>query len=128
MTDEECAKQRHRERFDGPVDEQRHPDTLRLGTDLAQRCEVDFQQHRDDHHPDQQADRQIHARDFQCRDPASEAGQRLSERDAGPDAQHHPDRQVALEDANGGGRGIHGPQPGGAGRPQSAPAQQFSVR
>jgi hypothetical protein len=34
-------------------------------TDLLQRAEVDLQQHRDDHHPDQQADGKIDLRDLE---------------------------------------------------------------
>ena len=51
--DEERAEQRHRERLHRPVDEQRDADAAPVLAHLAERAEVDLEQHRDDHQPDQ---------------------------------------------------------------------------
>jgi hypothetical protein len=58
--------------------------------DLAQRAEVHLEQHRDDHHPDQQAHRQVDLGDFHAADGLEHAGRELAQGDAGDDAQQHP--------------------------------------
>ena len=63
--DEQPAEQGHREGLHGPVHEQRHADTAPVSAYLAERAEIDLEQHRDDHEPDQHGDRQIHARDLE---------------------------------------------------------------
>jgi hypothetical protein len=53
----------------------------------GQRGEVDLQQHRDDHQPDQQGDRQVDLGDFHAAPMAwNRAGKELAERDADDDA------------------------------------------
>ncbi len=69
---------------------------------LPKSGEVDFEQHRNDHQPDEHRDRQIHF-GHRCRaKDAEQAGQRLSERDASHDAERDPERQVAFEFSHGG--------------------------
>ena len=64
-----------------------------------QRTEIDLHQHRDDHHPDEQAHRQIDLRDFKAADGLKDARKHLAQPDAGQDAERDPDGQIALEDA-----------------------------
>jgi len=77
-----------------------------LLANLMQRGEVDLHQHGDDHHPDQQADRQIDLRHFQRADGLGGLGHQQAEQGAGDDAQEHPQRQVALEKAERCARGL----------------------
>ena len=49
------AEQRHRERLDRPVHEQRNTDAAPVTAHLAQGGEVDLHEHRYDHEPDQTA-------------------------------------------------------------------------
>jgi hypothetical protein len=89
------AQQRHRERLDRPVDEQRDADAAPVLAHLVQRAEVDLQQHRDDHHPDQQGDRQVDLGDFHAPMAWKRRAAEMAERDADDDAQGDPDGQVA---------------------------------
>ena len=68
--------------------------------DLLQRAEVDLQQHRNDHHPDQQADGKIDLGDLEAADGLKWSRERLTEEDAGYDAKEDPKRQIALEGAH----------------------------
>ena len=64
MADEQPAEQRHRERLDQPVD--RRPSRrcrANAARTSSKRREIDLEQHRDDHQPDQHRDRQIDLRD-----------------------------------------------------------------
>ncbi len=64
---------------------------------LMQRAEIDPDQHRDDHHPDQGADRQIDAGDF---DPAyrlEQIREELTQNDTDDDTQENPQREPAFE-------------------------------
>ena len=101
MPDEDPAQQCHRKRLDGPVDKQRDANAAPVLLDLGQRAEVHPQQHRDDHHPDQQSDRQIDLGYLHAANRLDRAGQPLPERDADDDAQEHPDAEVALKNAQG---------------------------
>jgi len=105
VADEQPAQQRHRERLDQPVDEQRHADAPQVLTHPRQRAEVHLQQHGDDHHPDEQAHRQVDPRHLQRAHGAGRARQPLAERNARHDAQQHPHGEVALEHRHAGGRG-----------------------
>ena len=64
-----------------------------------QGTEIDLHQHRDDHHPDEQAHRQIDLGHFQAPDGLKDARKHLAQPNADQDAERDPDRQVALEDA-----------------------------
>jgi hypothetical protein len=64
MGDEQPAEQRHREGLHQPVDADRDGDPAPMLLDLPQSRKVDFQEHRDNHQPDQHGDRQIDLRDF----------------------------------------------------------------
>ena len=75
---------------------------------LPERGEVDLQQHRHDHQPDQHRDRQIDLRHRRRAERMEHARHSLAERDADDDAERDPERQVALERPHGGrlaGRG-----------------------
>ncbi|CAN0617276.1 protein of unknown function [Burkholderia multivorans] len=100
VADEQPGQERHRERFDEPVDEQRHADAAKVLPDLMQRAEVHLHEHRDDHHPDEQADRQIDLCDFHPADRVEHARRHLAGGNAGDDAEKDPCRQVALEEAH----------------------------
>jgi hypothetical protein len=55
-------------RLHRPVDEQRDADAFPVRSHLAERAEVDLHQHGDDHHPDEQPDRDVDAGDFHAAD------------------------------------------------------------
>jgi len=63
-------------------------------------AEVHLDQHRDDHHPDPQAHREIHLRDLHAADGLERCREKLSEGNANDDAEEYPDGQVALKDAH----------------------------
>jgi glyceraldehyde 3-phosphate dehydrogenase len=114
VADEYPAEQRHGERLDGPVHEQRDADAVLLAAQLMQRGEVDLHQHRDDHHPDQQPDREVDLRDLQAADGLRQFGSGDANDRSGNDAQEHPKRQPALEETHWPGhRQCARTQPGG---------------
>ena len=89
---------------------------------LPERAEVDLQQHRNDHQPDQRGDRQIHLGDLGCADDVEDARHKLTECDADDDAEEDPDGQVAFE------RGHDDAFCSGRGRPASGDVDdQFAV-
>jgi hypothetical protein len=101
MADEKPAEQGHGEGFYQPVDADRGGDAAPVAADLAERGEVDLQQHRNDHQPDQCGDRQIDMGD-RCRaDCLEQTRHELAEEDAGDDAQSDPQCEVALENPQG---------------------------
>jgi hypothetical protein len=100
MLDEQPAEQRHRERLDGPVDEERHTDAPSVCENLAERREVHLQQHRNDHDSDEQADRDVHLGDLKARERLEGVRKQLPEQNANADAEGNPDRQVPLEEAD----------------------------
>ena len=69
--------------------------------DLPERGQVDLEQHRHDHQPDQHSDRQIDLRDRRRAERMEQARHGLPERDADDDAERDPERQIALESAHG---------------------------
>ena len=71
----------------------------RLASDAPDRGEVDPQHHRVDHEPDQHGDREVHVADLEPAQPLHQSGAEPPDGDARDDAEHHPDRQIALEDA-----------------------------
>ena len=90
MRDEQPAEQRHREGLHQPVDADRHRDAAPLLPHLSERGEVDLEQHGNDHQPHQHGDGQIDLRHRRPADGAEDGGDRLSERDAGDDAERDP--------------------------------------
>lgn len=58
--------------------------------DLTQGCGIDLEQHRDNHQPDRDRDRQVDLRDGRVTDDMEYAGHDLAERNAGDDAQRDP--------------------------------------
>jgi hypothetical protein len=62
--------------------------------------EVDLEQHRYDHEPDQHGHRQIDLRHLRARDYAEEARHDVPERNARDDAEGNPECEVAFEDAH----------------------------
>ena len=97
MRDEDPGQQRHRERLDQPVDADGGGNAAPVLTDLAQRGEIDLEQHRHDHQPDQHRDRQIDLRHGRIADDVEHARQQLAEGDAGDDAERHPKGEEAFE-------------------------------
>jgi hypothetical protein len=66
MTQEQPGEQRHREGLDQPVDAEGYGNAPPVLAHLPHRREVDAQQHRDDHHPDEDAHREIDARHLEA--------------------------------------------------------------
>ena len=60
--------------------------------------EIDLEQHRNDHQPDQDRNGQVDVSHFHATDRMKERGHDLTQSDAGKDAEEHPDGQVAFED------------------------------
>ena len=94
----------HGERLDRPVHEQRQPHRLAALARLDHLGEVDL--HHDGVHHEEQADgdgdgdhRRAVDVDRQAVEGLRDARGHLAQQDPAHDAQHHPDRQVALEDA-----------------------------
>ena len=102
MRDEDPGQQRHRERLDQPVDADRRGNAAPVLTHLAQGREVDLEQHRHDHKPDEHRDRQIDLRHGRVADDMKDARQQLAERDADDDAERHPEGEEAFEHTHGG--------------------------
>ena len=96
----------NRERLDRPVGEQQDADATPVPLDLMDRAKVDLHQHGDDHHPDQQAHREIHLRDFQRAHRLRRCGREQAEQRAADDAEKDPERQVTLEKTQGGTCGL----------------------
>lgn len=88
----------YRKRLDQPVHEQSDPDPAHVLSNLVQRAEVDLHEHRNDHDPDQQADREVDPRHLHASDRLKYPGQNLARGDAHDDAEEDPHGQVALED------------------------------
>jgi hypothetical protein len=97
MRDEDPTQQRHRERLDEPVNANGRGNAAPVLTHLAQRGEIDLEQHRHDHEPDQHRDRQIDLRHGRVADPMKDARQQLAERDADDDTERHPEGKEAFE-------------------------------
>jgi len=95
--DEQPSKQRHRERLHRPVDEQRDADAAPVLLDLRQGREIDLDQHRNDHEPDQNCDGHIDLGNFRRSDGLEHAGEQVSKGDAEHDAEANPDRQIAFK-------------------------------
>jgi hypothetical protein len=100
--DEQPAEERHRERLDRPIDEQRHADAAPVLLHLVQCADVDLQQHRDDHQPDQHRHRQVDLGHLHASDRLERGREPVAEGNTGNDAERHPDRQVPLEHAQAG--------------------------
>ena len=94
--DEEPAQQRHRERLDRPIDEERHADAAPMLL-TCQGGKVDLEQHGNDHQPDQHRNRQIDLGDFRRADDLKYRGEEMAERNAGGDAQRDPEGEVSFE-------------------------------
>jgi len=71
-----------------------------MAADLAQGTEIHLDQHRDDHHPDQNPHRQIDLGDREAADDLKHARQELSERNTDDDAEKDPHREIPFEDAH----------------------------
>jgi hypothetical protein len=100
VTDEQPAQEGHREGLHQPVYKEGHADTADVLLDRVQRAEIDLDQHRDDHYPDQQPHGQIDLSHLKSADALEHAGRELAQADAHHDTQEDPYRQVALEDTH----------------------------
>ena len=105
VANEQPRQERHREWFYQPVHHECDADTAHMLANLAERAEVDADQHRDNHDPDEYTDRQIYLRDFKRSDRLEKRGQGLAEQNTGDDAQRHPRGQVAFEKTHRRGQG-----------------------
>ena len=65
-----------------------------------QGAKVDLHQHRNDHDPDENADRQVHLGHREIADELKGAGENLTERNPDDNAEEHPYRQVPFEHAH----------------------------
>src|ERR1700733_3588795 len=101
MANKNPAEKGHREGFHEPIDEERDADAAPVSAHLSERPEIYFDEHRNDHHPDQNANRQVHLRDREMPDELKEGGEELAERDARHYAEKHPHREVAFEAVHG---------------------------
>ena len=59
VLEEDPAQERHRERLDEPVHEERDEKAAGLPADSEEAREVDLQHHRIDHQPDEHGDRDV---------------------------------------------------------------------
>ena len=106
MAQEQPGQKGHGEGFDQPIDGERDAQTGALLVDLSNGAEVDLHQHGDDHHPDQQAHREIHLRDFQRAHRLRCFGGEQAEQGAADNAEKYPKRQVTLEEPKRGTCGL----------------------
>ena len=97
IADEKRAERRHREGFDRPIDEQGHSNAAPVLTNFAERGKVDFDQHRNNHEPDQSRHRQVDLGDFRRADRMKCAWRQMTEDNARNDAQCDPEREIAFE-------------------------------
>jgi len=86
VANEQPAEQGHGKWFDRPIDEQRYANATHMTSDLIPRRKINLEQHRDDHDPDQHADRQIHVGNFQTANQFDAGGKGLSCRHTDHDA------------------------------------------
>ena len=85
------------ERLDCPIDKEHYPDAAPMCSHSAQGCEVNAQQHWDDHQPDQHCDGKIHLCHFRSTDAVKEAGYEMAGPNANEDAEKDPDSEIALK-------------------------------
>ncbi len=78
MANEQPTQKRHRKRFDQPIDKQGHPDAAYMLFDFVQRRKVNFDQHGNDHHPNEQAHWQIDLRYFPTANELKNSGHPLT--------------------------------------------------
>jgi len=96
--DEQPCKKRHRERLDGPVDEQRDADAPPVPTDLPKRGEVDFQKHGNNHQPDENGDGNIDLGNLGGADSVEQCREKMPQSDARDNAKGNPDSQIPFKD------------------------------
>src|SRR3546814_5082454 len=83
------------------LDEEGDADAAPMLPHLGEGREVDFQQHRDDHQPDEDRDRQVYLRELGRADRVEDRREEMAEGDADNDAEGDPEGQVALEGRQG---------------------------
>ena len=101
MLHEQPGQKGHAERFDQPVDEQRHRQAFGLARNAAQRGEIHLEHHRINHQPDEHGDGNVHLRalaELKLAQRGGECRREFAEQDAGDHAQENPDGQVTLEE------------------------------
>ncbi len=69
-----------------------------MSADLSKSREVDLQQHRNDHQPDEYRHRQIHPSQLHAAEGLEGTREEITEPDAGADAKNDPKTQVAFEE------------------------------
>src|SRR5664280_108273 len=92
------GQQEHRERLDGPVDDQRDQQTLGALADAHNAAEVDLQHHGINHEPDEDGYRQRDAVDSHFVENAYHSWQETTQNDAGDHGHHHPQTHVLLKE------------------------------
>jgi hypothetical protein len=97
MRDEDPGQQSHREGFHQPVDAERGRNPLPVRADGPERRQIDLEQHRNDHQPNQHRHRQIDVRDFRCAEQMKNTRYQMAESNADHDAERDSERQIALE-------------------------------
>src|SRR3546814_15925932 len=83
---------------------------------LGEGREVDLQQHRDDHQPDEDRDRQVYLRDLGRADRVEDRWEEMAEGDADNDAEGDPEGKVVVE----GRQGAYSGRAGGVGASPSS--------
>src|SRR3546814_14445361 len=84
MPDKQPAQKRHGKGFDEPVDAQGDTYAAPLALDLRQRTEINFDEHRDNHDPNQHAYRDIDPGHFEARDVLAGCGPGMPPQDPEP--------------------------------------------
>src|SRR5664280_2866662 len=97
--EEPDGQQEHRERLDGPVDDQRDQQTFGVLADAQDAAEVDLQHHGINHEPDEDGYWQRDAVDSQFVESVYHSRQETAKDDAGDHASRYPQTQVFLKDA-----------------------------
>jgi hypothetical protein len=96
---EQPGEQGHAEGLDQPIDADGHGNAAPLLGHPVQRAEIDLEQHRHDHQPDQHGDRNIDLGHGHAAERLEGRRQQPAERNTGDDAQRDPDGQITLKSA-----------------------------
>jgi hypothetical protein len=101
VSEEQPGDRRHRERLHEPVHEQRHEQTARPASDVADRSEVDLHHHRRDHQPDEDRNRHVDltaCAELEASQCLHHSGRGQAKRHADDHAEADPEAQVPLKD------------------------------
>src|SRR3546814_19953392 len=93
MPDKQPAQKRHGKGFDEPVDAQGDTYAAPLALDLRQRTEINFDENRDNHDPNQNSYRDIDPGHFDARDVLEGFGPGLPHQDPAHNKNTYPNGQ-----------------------------------